>query len=351
MRRHPRQRGNQMRLKLIGISVVFCTALAWGRISYTQAGAGFAAPVVVVQADPHHDGTLLAATSTAQLFRSRDRGDTWSSIEFPGALRSTLHAMLIDPTQANVYLVAVSSETPEYAGVFRSVDEGGSWQRLPGMGARQVWALAFWQADARVIAAGSQDGVFLTRDGGETWTHLSSPSSVGPQPVVSLAFDPGDSNTLYAGTPHLAWKTADSGSTWRRLTTGMQDDSDIFSIDVHANQRRRLFAGACSGIYSSLDGGVTWSSLERAVGGAFRTYVIARTPHRPDVMFAGTSRGLIQSQDGGATWRKLSAGAVRSIAFDPADPRRIFVATDQGVLRSDDSGLHFGVANEGIAKR
>jgi photosystem II stability/assembly factor-like uncharacterized protein len=130
----------------------------------------------------------------------------------------------------------------------------------------------------------------------------------------------------------------------------MEDDSDIFAIDVDSSQRRRLFAAACSGIYSSLDGGVTWSSLERAVGGAFRTYVIVRTPRRPNVMFAGTSRGLIQSPDGGATWRVLLAGAVRSIAFDSADPRRIFVATDQGVLAVT-IAERFGVANEGIAKR
>jgi hypothetical protein len=73
--------------------------------------------------------------------------------------------MLINPAQANVYLVAVSSETPEYAGVFRSVDEGDSWYQLDGLEQKQVWALAFWRADARMIAAGAQDGVFLTRDG------------------------------------------------------------------------------------------------------------------------------------------------------------------------------------------
>jgi photosystem II stability/assembly factor-like uncharacterized protein len=121
----------------------------------------------------------------------------------------------------------------------------------------------------------------------------------------------------------------------------MKDDSDIFTIDVDPRQRKRLFAGACSGIYTSLDGGGTWSSLERAVGDSFRTYVIVRAPDRRNLVFAGTSGGLIHSPDGGATWRRLSEGTVRSIAFDPIDPRRIFVATDKGILRSQDRGLHF----------
>lgn len=307
-----------------------------------------AGPVTVVQADPHHAGTLLAGTSTARLFRSRDGAGTWSPLPFPGALRSTLHALLIDPSKPDTYLAAVSSEVPQFAGVFRTRDEGATWQQLRGLERKQVWALAFWTADPRVIAAGTPDGVFLTRDGGENWTSLSPRGSSWPQPVVSLAFDPKDSHTLYAGTPHLAWKTADGGASWRRLSRGMREDSDIFSIDV--SQRRRLFAAACSGIYSSLDGGGTWSSLERAVGGPFRTYVVIRSPRRPGVVFAGTSAGLIQSTDGGATWRRLSDEAARSIAFDPADPLRIFVATDRGILRSEDGGLHFLARDESPRK-
>ncbi len=324
---------------------------AWTALLYGEVGAEPAGPVTVVQADPHHPGTLLAGTATAQLFRSRDGADTWQALPFPGELRSTLHAMLIDPARPNVYFVAVSSEMPEYAGVFRTVDEGATWQPLHGLEQKQVWALASWTADAHVIAAGAQDGVFLTRDGGESWTLLSSPGSAGPHPVVSLAFDPEDSNTIYAGTPHLAWKTADGGVTWHRIPRGMQEDSDIFSIDVDGTRRRRLFAAACSGVYSSVDGGGTWSSLKRAMGGSKRTYVITRHPRRPNVVFAGTSGGLIQSSDGGATWRRLSAETARSIAFDPADPRRIFVATDQGVLRSEDSGMHLSGANQGLGKR
>lgn len=333
------------------IAAVQCAALAFAAILSGESRLAFPGPVTVVQVDPHHQGTLVVATATAQLFRSRDEGDTWSPIPFPGSLRSTFHAMLIDPVTPGVYLVAVSSEVPQYAGLYRSLNEGETWQQMRGLEQKQVWALASWKADVRVIAAGTQDGVFLTRDGGEKWTLLTSPRSTAPQPVVSLAFDPTDSKTLYAGTPHLAWKTTDGGRTWRILPTGMQEDSDIFSIDVHVAHRSRLFAGACSGIYRSLDGGGTWSSLERVIGGPFRTYVVARTPQSPNVVFAGTSSGLMQSLDGGATWHRLSAEPARSIAFDPADPRRIFVATDLGVLRSEDSGSHFREPNPGIAMR
>jgi photosystem II stability/assembly factor-like uncharacterized protein len=307
-----------------------------------------AGPVTVVRADPHHQGTLLAGTATALLYRSRDGAASWTKLSFPAELRSTLHALMIDPARANVYLAAVTSEEPQYAGLFRSVDEGATWEQLHDLRHKQVWSLAALSADGNVIAAGTEEGVFLTHDSGDNWTHISSTRFVGPRPVVALAFDPAHRNVLYAGTPHLPWKTTDGGATWRVIRKGMPDDSDIFSIDVDGARPRRLFAGACSGIYRSLDGGNTWASLEQAVGAQFRTYVVAHAPRSPDALFVGTSAGLLQSLDGGVTWRQLSPRAARSIAFDPADSRRVFIATDQGVLRSQDGGAHFMAANQGL---
>lgn len=297
--------------------------------------------VSLIQVDPHHPNTLLAATATARLFRSRDAGDTWTPLPFPAESRSTLHAMLIDPVKENVYWLALSSEAPRFAGVFRSMDEGATWQAVPGLEGKQVWSLVFWTSDTQVMAAGTEKGVYFTHDGGENWTLPSAPGGGSPHPVMSLAFDPTDADTLYAGTPHLAWKTEDGGKTWRAIHKGMEEDSDIFSLDVDAKLRTRLFAAACSGIYRSLDGGRTWFSLEHALGGQVRTYKIISSPRRPDAVYAATSAGVVVSWNGGSNWHRRTGKAARSVALDPANSRRIFVATDAGILRSEDGGIHF----------
>ena len=337
---------NQLRISAARFAVLAITSWVWPLHGETD--VAIAGPVAVVRADPHHQGTLLAGTAAALLYRSRDGADSWTRLSFPVELRSTLHALMIDPARANVYFVAVTSETTQYAGLYRSVDEGATWEQLHDLRQKQIWSLAAWPADSRVIAAGTEEGVFLTHDSGENWTHISSPRYLGPRPVVSLAFDPAHRNILYAGTPHLAWKTIDGGATWRALHKGMREDSDIFSIETDGGQPRRLFAGACSGIYRSLDGGNTWASLEQA---EFRTYVVAHSPRSGNAFFVGTSAGLLQSSNGGTTWHRLSPRTARSIAFDPTDPRRVFVATDQGILRSEDGGDHFMEANQGLDDR
>jgi len=302
---------------------------AWAR-------TGLLGPISLIQSDPHHEGTLLAGSVTARLFRSRDGGDSWIPLFFPPQQRCTLHAIRIDPQKPGVYWAAVSSETTELAGVFRSVDEGATWQQVTGLRGKQVWALAFWKGDTNVVAAGTEEGTYVSRDWGAAWTLQTESGLSSPHPIVSLAFDPADANTLYAGTPHLAWKSVDGGATWRPIHKGMQEDSDIFSFDVDVNRRTRLLVGACSGIYRSLDGGGTWMNLERTLGGQYRTYVIVRAPDHPHVVYAATSDGLMVSRDGGVTWRRLSPTPARSVAFDITDSSRVFVATDEGVLRIQD---------------
>lgn len=312
----------------------------------------FGGSVAVVAVDPHRAGAVVAAAANSLLFRSADGGETWTALPFPAETRAVLHAFAIHPAEAGVYLAGLAGESPRYTGLFRSGDAGATWRRLEGLGAIEVWSLAFWPGDARVIAAGTRDGVFLTRDDGATWNRISEAGNRELQPVVSLAFDPRDSGVLYAGTPHLPWKTADGGKTWRSIRAGMLDDSDVFSIQVDPVRPDRVFASACSGMYRSVNGGLRWTKLTGARGASYRTYFIAQMPGRASTLFAGTTYGLVQSLDGGTRWRKIGTQAARSIAFDPAQPGRFFVATDDaGVLRSDDGGVTLKAVNEGLCNR
>jgi photosystem II stability/assembly factor-like uncharacterized protein len=312
----------------------------------------FGGSAAVIQVDGHHRGTVLAATSNAQLFRSDDDGDTWRALPFPAQLRATLHAFALDPQNPGVYFVGLSSDSSEYSGIFRTSDSGLTWKRLPEPDLRAIWSIAIWPRDSRFLAAGTQDGVFLTRDAGESWTRITPPENRSLKPVVSLAFDPTDSKILYAGTPHLPWKTVDGGATWNSIHTGMLDDSDVFSIHVDTSHPLRIFASACSGIYRSSNAGAAWTKLVRAPGSSYRTYQITQDPAQPNIVFAGTTLGLEKSVDGGATWRRLSTQSTRSIAFDPFRPGRIFVATDdEGLFRSDDLGDSLHAINRGFCNR
>jgi photosystem II stability/assembly factor-like uncharacterized protein len=77
---------------------------------------------------------------------------------------------------------------------------------------------------------GGDDGVRLSRDGGNTWRNTGN-DTPGLAQVESLAFDPADPRVLYAGTWRQAFRTRDGGETWARIAEGMVLDASVYSWD------------------------------------------------------------------------------------------------------------------------
>ncbi len=279
------------------------------------------------------------------VFRSRDSAKTWSLLPaFPELPNARLDCGLIIPGK---WLVGTAP-----GGLWRSLDEGESWNVVAGTEHLSIFAITAWQKDQKILAAGTNDGVWMSNDGGGKWRRISPRINADLSVIVSVAFDPQKAGTLYAGTPHLPWKTTNGGTSWTRAHIGMFDDSDIFSIAVDPTRQGRVFASACSGIYCSLNHGAAWRRVQGIPGTNRRTYVVAQAPHNPDLLFAGTSAGMWNSEDGGLNWKKLNELVATSIAFHPSDKGRFYISTERhGLLGTLNDGKSFEPVNEGFVSR
>jgi photosystem II stability/assembly factor-like uncharacterized protein len=331
---------------VLGVLLCLPVSAAW----YPLGPFGGSASIVV--ADPHSPATFLAATANALLFRTTNAGDSWTPLAFPPQLQANLNTLVIHPQVRGVYLAGLSSDLPAYSGILRTDDAGATWRQVPDLRGQRVRAIAFKRLNSKLVAAGTDSGVFLSQGGGTTWKRVSPQENRQLQPVVSIAFDPKSGSTLYAGTPHLPWMTSDGAASWRSIPTGMHDDSDIFSIEVDRNRPERVFAGACSGIYRSLNRGGAWKALPSPKRSSSRTYFIAQDPQYESVWFAGTANGILVSRDSGNRWQILGPFAARSIAFDPGRLGRVLIATEtDGILRSENSGRTWSKVNKGFCNR
>ncbi len=305
----------------------------------------------IIRVSASNKDLVVAAAHNGMLFRSTDSGAHWTPQRFPLQLSCVLHAFEIDPQHADTWFAGIESGYTSAAGLYRTTDGGRSWATLAGLKGQSVWAFSIWPADPRVMAAGTAEGVFLSRDRGESWSRISPVSNRDLRPVVSLAFHPRDPNILYAGTTHLPWRTTDGGATWESIDSGMIDDSDVFSLRVDAKKPALMFASACSGVYRSESSGSLWTRLPTPPG-AFRAYHVTLDPEHSGTVFAGTGLGLLKSADGGATWRKISEDIVESMAFDPAREGRIYFASaTAGLLSSLDDGETVQPVNQGFSNR
>ena len=181
--------------------------------------------------------------------------------------------------------------------VFRSTDEGQSWQPISPDLTRndkskqgptggpitkdntsvEYYCTIFTIDESRLtkglIWAGSDDGlVHVTRDGGRTWANVTPPKDIMPEwiQINSIEASPNDPATAFIAAtayksddhrPYL-YRTADYGKTWKKIVTGIPDNAFTRVIREDPNKRGILFAGAETGIYLSLDNGDNWQQFQ-----------------------------------------------------------------------------------------
>jgi photosystem II stability/assembly factor-like uncharacterized protein len=265
------------------------------------------------------------------VWKSTDGGTTWNNMGLENTFR--VSRLLIHPTNPDV--VFVGSLGHAYApqkdrGVFRTTDGGKTWAKvlyvndstgvsdmvMDPNNPRIIFA-GMWQLDIKTWgrqSGGKGSGIFVTRDGGDTWKRLSGNGlpklSVGK---ISLTIPKADSKKIYAlietsdGVP-MNGKEGESGELWR-----------------------------------SDDGGEKWArvSQDLSLGGRGAYYTRCKvTPDDADEIYFMAS-AYSSSLDGGKT-TKIAASQPNwdhhEMWIDPTNGNRQAVAGDGGVSISQNRG-------------
>jgi photosystem II stability/assembly factor-like uncharacterized protein len=303
--------------------------------SWTRAGVrhGMHSDCIVkaLVADPRRSGIIQAGTD-AGLYKSGDGGATWRLLDTP-MRGSMVWSIAIDPVEPRVMFAGTG--TPSKPSIYRSTDDGQSWEHLPveiaaecpAVGTPRPTAIAVDPTDHRHVWVGLEvDGDRHSADGGDTWTRVNGQL---PNPDVhSVLVVAGPPKTILTVVNDDVWRSTDDGQTWQPARA-----REVFPwhyprwIAVKPGDPRTLFVtvgdttpGRIGTVMRSSDAGVTWQSLGLPVSPNSAMWTVSMAASAPDTVFAASRYGyLYRSDDGGDSWRKLwrEFGEVSSILWEP----------------------------------
>jgi hypothetical protein len=188
-----------------------------------------------------------------------------------------------------------------------------------------------------VVYAASADTVFVSENGGASWTTAAS----GLQEVTSLLADPGHHSALFAGTEIGVFRSADAGA--RFVPTGLVSQIRALAVDGSGTELLAAVKDGRPPVMRSTDAGATWTAAygPHTVG---RIAALLIHPEQPNIAYAGLEGDMsyypmlvARSGDGGSTWTPKftdwGGPDTTPIAFavDPITPSRVYAALHGGV--------------------
>jgi hypothetical protein len=244
------------------------------------------------------------------LFRTTDRGQTWSPINvgFAGATAQSLGA---------------NSSGELLAGIGKSAYRltGGVWQLATGIVANlKVSGFALDSTGAVVAVTAFQGQVWRSTDNGSSYVKISDNPAIGQPGVVGALWviTKGRDGTLYTGGESSAgiFRSFDNGVTWQQFGLSTSDGyngnlnnivfnkaGDILATRPYQGQPISRYSGGIWTVSSSgipigdSAGGVKVSASGHVYAGTFRS--------RGSGTFSGT---VYASEDGGKTWSAADSG-------------------------------------------
>lgn len=281
-------------------------------------------------------GVLFAGSFGHGIFRSPDRGSTWTRVG--GGVTDPFILSLSSTRDGAVYAGTFRG------GVFRSRDDGNSWQPVSA-GLKRLEVKTLLAVDQELFA-GTGDGVYRLRHSDDHWI----PVTTGLDDILVHALARSADGTLFAGTSGKGlFRFSPRSPGWVRMHHGLKDHEGMIENFIRVlviDQDQHIVAGTFDGgVFRSADGGLTWRPISRALPNDSIRGIVSSDR----ALVVATGNGIFKTVDQGKQWTPVNKGLTNQAiqVLIGSKETGLYAGTSSGVFRSDDGSSWIAV-NEGL---
>ena len=304
------------------------------------------------------EGNVRNSTSIGGgIYKSMDAGQTWKKMGLEKTER--INRIALHPNNPNIaYAAALGTlwSKNKDRGLYKTVDGGKTWKNIlfvnnttgasdikmdpnnPNKLYATMWQ--FTRLPYRFESGGAGSGLYVSIDGGETWTEKTQEDGLpeGELGRMSVAIAPSNSNIVYLlaeAKESALLRSNDGGNNWHKVNSDFNVADRPFyyaEIEVDPNDENTLY-NIATFIRRSIDGGKTFSTLDKvnccATGNTVHidNHSLWINPKNSKHLVLGNDGGVQITQDAGDSWRfvqNLPISQFYHIRVDDAHPYNIY---------------------------
>ena len=230
-------------------------------------------------------GRILAGVNDS-VWISADAGETWSLVHaFPGG--RGIREIILSPRNRDLIYVLV-----DHAGLFRSRDFGGEWQRIDNESFGAIAALAM--RNDELLATTLNGDLLRSDDEGTSW--LSSGKTFAADPIITVACSANSSKVFVISRAGAFSASVDGGATFEHLSNvAMASRKPWATLFPSRSNPQQLWLGTSLGAWESRDGGRSWEGIDGGLIGE-RYHVNAFTA-LGNTLYASMAQGVFALPD------------------------------------------------------